>query len=903
MRLPSHSRCVRSRADRRRWPVGRTVSTALVLLCAVAAPVAAQLYPRPSTLNSPGGPTAVVVLDVDEDGVFDMVANGPTTGTLTVLRASAPGVFSGRTNIPTPGRRPADVAAGDLDRDGLTDVVWVDGARGDLVVLRQTPGTDDLLFTETVLPGIEEGAAVEVVDRDGDGWLDVVVALRGGDALVWYRNEGGVLVADETLPAGDGPTSLVVLEDPARPVRLALVQTGFLSRDVVLFEAAGGAEVGRWRSEDPRSVVAGDLQDDGVDDLVFVDGIGELRVIDPSGEAATERARVPVEPGTRWGLPLPPAIDRERLAVAEAARGRLTLFEDTGTGFAADRFWYLSVDAADPLRFDVDADGIAELLVPLPTEQAVQVIEPLGDGFLMPRALPTGNAPKRLLVGPEEPGGRRLVALAPTAREAWVYRVVDGELQPLQILPLTGAADEIVLHDADGVDGADLFLLDADEGVFRALSGPDGRFGTLESLIPLAGGLDLAVGNVQDDSGFEIVVADRQLRGLRIYQETGPGVWTEIDARGLPQTPVVLRARDLDGNGYTDLVALGQTDRVILLFGEEAGIDATVSYPVGNEPRDVGFGEFNGDGFDDLVIASAQSSTFDIFSSLAGGFYSSTDAANAAPFGAQNVAVDDVNGDGFDDIVLSSPNASRVSIHFGLGVTGEVIESSQAVRLSETPGDLKLVRIDGDVVPELVTVDRAADMLVFLRSDPFEGLPAVTGTLRSTLAGTEARLEVLADARLADEFGVTRAVDSTPVAVRRVAAGRWVGSDPSPPTVDAEYVLRDAFGNELDRAVTVDEGSATSVDGPGEAIVLPPRVRGRRVTFRFRTGGNHVPGLHVYDLRGRSVRSVEVRAAGGGWFESTWDGRDARGQRLARGRYVVRIRGPERTMATSVLLR
>ena len=903
MRPRLHTRCIRGLVRRWPWFDRRWAALVLVVVCSTASPVEAQFYPRPATLNSPGAPTAVAVLDVDEDGVLEIVANGPSTRTVTVLRGATPGNFSGRSNIPTPGREAADLAAGDLDRDGLVDIVWVDGLRGDLVVLRQTPGGDGALFTETVLPGIERGSAVEVLDRDGDGWLDVVVALRGGDALVWYRNEGGVLVPDESVPAGDGPTSLVVLRDPVRSPRLALSQTGFLSRDVVLFEASSGLEVGRWGVEQPGPLQAGDLEDDGVDDLVLVDGSGELRVIDPAGATVTERARIPVEPGTRWGLPLAPAADAVRLGVAEAARGRLGIFEDDGAGFVSTRFWYLSQDPADPLRVDVDRDGISELIVPLPAEQSVQVIEPLGDGFLMARAVPTGRTPKRLVVGPDEAGGRRLVVLAPTSREAWVYRVTGGGLETLQVLPLPAAADELVLHDADGTNGVDLFLLDADEGVFRATSGSDGRFGPLESLVPLAGGLDLALGNVQGDAGLEIVVADRQLRGLRIHAETSPGVWTEVETRGLPQTPVVLRARDLDRNGYTDLVALGQTDRVVLLFGEESGIDATVSYPVGGEPRDVDFGEFNGDGFDDLVVANAQSSTFDIFSSLAGGFYSSTDAANPAPFGAQNVAVADINGDGFDDVVLSSPNASRVSIHFGLGVTGEVIDNSQPVRLSERPGDLKLVPIDGDGTPDLVGVDRASDMLVFLRSDPFESVPGVSGSLTSTLVGDEARIEVVADARVADQFGVTRLADGEPVPLRLVSAGRWTGIAPDPPAPHAEYVLRDALGNELDRAVTTDDTNATSVDASGEAIVLPPRVSGRQVTFRFRTGGNQVPGLHVYDLRGRSVGSVAVRAVGGGWFESTWNGRDDRGRRLARGRYVVRIIGPERTMATSVILR
>ena len=77
-----------------------------------------------------------------------------------------------------PGEEPflLDVHITDVDRNGQADVLLCDGRRGQMIWARPQDGG----FTETPVLGIKGPCATEVADLNGDGYADIAVAALGG---------------------------------------------------------------------------------------------------------------------------------------------------------------------------------------------------------------------------------------------------------------------------------------------------------------------------------------------------------------------------------------------------------------------------------------------------------------------------------------------------------------------------------------------------------------------------------------------------------------------------------------------------------------------------------------------------------------------------------------------------
>src|SRR5207253_3421794 len=120
--------------------------------------------------------------------------------------------------------RVANVQIVDFDRDGLNDILVCDSARNAVILYRQTSSGQ---FTERVLAdNLKCPAHATVVDLDKDGDLDVVVAVLGS-IFPWDELVGKVVLLENE---GDHYhfTQHVLLDDVRR---VADVQAGDLNGD------------------------------------------------------------------------------------------------------------------------------------------------------------------------------------------------------------------------------------------------------------------------------------------------------------------------------------------------------------------------------------------------------------------------------------------------------------------------------------------------------------------------------------------------------------------------------------------------------------------------------------------------------------------------------------------------
>lgn len=185
-------------------------------------------------------PVAVAIGDLDGDGNQDLVvANSEydfavsqaifDAGTVSVLLGNGDGTFAPpAVYYAGPGPRALELV--DLDADGVLDVValnlpWVDGFGGafeGVSVLRGTGG-GALAFPQSFAAG-DGPESLDVADLDGDLALDVVVTLRDTDGVALLRGLGdGTLEPPVEFLTGDLPTFVRAIDVDGDRVRDVLV--------------------------------------------------------------------------------------------------------------------------------------------------------------------------------------------------------------------------------------------------------------------------------------------------------------------------------------------------------------------------------------------------------------------------------------------------------------------------------------------------------------------------------------------------------------------------------------------------------------------------------------------------------------------------------------------------------
>ena len=199
--------------------------------------------------------------------------------------------------------------------------------------------------------------------------------------------------------------------------------------------------------------------------------------------------------------------------------------------------------------------------------------------------------------------------------------------------------------------------------------------------------------------------------------------------------PAVLQSGDFDGDGFSELI-LGGAGRVVLMHHTAGMFVPALTLAAITEPAGIAVGDFNGDGRNDVAVATAAGRVA-IFLNKGGGEFA---PAGYFPVGAHpsGVVTADFNGDGIPDIATSNRDDNSISILLGHG--DGTFEPVTAIPVGNSPRAIFVADFNGDGVPDLATANFGSNDVSILLGDgkgsfrPAAAFPVGRGPVRLAVA-------------------------------------------------------------------------------------------------------------------------------------------------------------------------
>ena len=170
--------------------------------------------------------------------------------------------------------------------------------------------------------------------------------------------------------------------------------------------------------------------------------------------------------------------------------------------------------------------------------------------------------------------------------------------------------------------------------------------------------------------------------------------FTAVQPTGSPYTvgtsPYGIASGDFNGDGFADIVTgnYNAASVSVLLGNGDGTFKAAVSYAAGGDPERVLVADFNGDGKPDIVVANTASGTVSVLLGNGDGtFQAQTTYSTGSPVG---LGVMDLNHDGFPDIVAGNYYAGNVSVLLNNG------DGTFAAAVNYTTGGTPQTLVEGD---------------------------------------------------------------------------------------------------------------------------------------------------------------------------------------------------------------
>lgn len=269
---------------------------------------------------------------------------------------------------------------------------------------------------------------------------------------------------------------------------------------------------------------------------------------------------------------------------------------------------------------DMNGDGAIDMVtVDTVMADRVSVFLGNGDGSFRPRtSIPAGFVPMSVTVGDLNGDSALDMVVASSGTDAAGVFLGngDGSFGSMRSIPTGYQPCYVSLGDLNGDEVLD--LVTADDGDTKAsvlLGNGDGTFHARNSFTTGSGPASIAIEDVNGDNVLDMIIAESDVNTASVFLGNGNGTFHSRNSFSTGSAPSFVTLGDLNGDGVLDMVTADRAanSASVLLGNGDGSFCARRSFSTGSGPQCATLGDLNGDGALDIVTTDKSAATASVF--------------------------------------------------------------------------------------------------------------------------------------------------------------------------------------------------------------------------------------------------------------------------------------------------